>query len=444
MKSKRLYLCLLMGSGICSTPMFASGINFSGSSKSVIEIVPDKSTGLDKIYVLNDLSGVELHFESVLPQNVEWYMYSNLGAGYAIPLKNIHIDNGVSTLKSIEGNRGYIIEANGEKYCFWVVDYSAYKFCVNDVLFPEEQDCESTHIRFEGIALPIYYYTINGKQEILSRDIQVCYNNLVWDEDDLIFRQQEIIQSLQYIKEEIIITPPLFCRSAITISGDRFSEIWNDKKIFETGSYIPHSVMVKTTAEQYDINKGDNIAESAVESLGGSAPCTVRFDSFATDEVSHTEWQLSGDELFENLLYRITEASFEYTFTEEGSTYVRCVVSNEDGSCESHGEVYRIDIGTSVLNIPNVFSPDGDGINDEWKVSYSSLLDFKCWIFDRQGHQVFYTEDPSIGWDGRRGNKPIRSGVYYYIITATGSDGKNYRKSGDINVLLSKSINVRQ
>ncbi|MDE5674881.1 MAG: gliding motility-associated C-terminal domain-containing protein, partial [Muribaculaceae bacterium] len=126
------------------------------------------------------------------------------------------------------------------------------------------------------------------------------------------------------------------------------------------------------------------------------------------------------------------------------TTYVRCIVSNEDGSCEHYGDIYKIDIGNSELNIPNVFSPDGDGINDEWKVSYRSLFDFKCWIFDRQGHQVFYTEDPSIGWDGRRGNNPVRSGVYYYIITATGSDGKRYKKCGDINVLLSKSINGRQ
>lgn len=85
--------------------------------------------------------------------------------------------------------------------------------------------------------------------------------------------------------------------------------------------------------------------------------------------------------------------------------------------------------------MPNAFSPNGDGVNDEWKVAYRSLLEFNCWIFDRQGHQIYNLTSPDQGWDGKIGNKTVESGVFYYVIEAVGADGKKYKKSGDINVV---------
>ncbi len=85
--------------------------------------------------------------------------------------------------------------------------------------------------------------------------------------------------------------------------------------------------------------------------------------------------------------------------------------------------------------MPNAFSPNDDGVNDEWKVAYRSLLTFNCWIFDRQGHQICHLTSPDQGWDGKIGGKTVDSGVFYYVIEATGTDGKKYKKSGDINVV---------
>ena len=92
-------------------------------------------------------------------------------------------------------------------------------------------------------------------------------------------------------------------------------------------------------------------------------------------------------------------------------------------------------IGASDLRIPNAFSPNDDGINDIWKVGYRSLIDFKCWIFDSKGTQLYQFDDPSGGWDGKYRGKTVKPGVYYYVIQASGADGKKYKKSGDINIL---------
>jgi gliding motility-associated-like protein len=78
--------------------------------------------------------------------------------------------------------------------------------------------------------------------------------------------------------------------------------------------------------------------------------------------------------------------------------------------------------------LPNVFSPNGDGVNDIYqplRTSYVEKVSMK--IFNRWGLQVFETEDPDINWDGKvtGTNKLVSPGVYYYIC-----DVYEYRLTG--------------
>ena len=119
---------------------------------------------------------------------------------------------------------------------------------------------------------------------------------------------------------------------------------------------------------------------------------------------------------------------------------MRFVANNADGTCEFTAPVYEIYIGESQLEIPNAFSPQGSpGVNDEWKVSYKSLISYECHIYNRWGKELFSSTDPSQGWDGRQGGKYVPAGVYFYVIKAMGADGRRYEKAGDINI-----INFRQ
>jgi gliding motility-associated-like protein len=68
--------------------------------------------------------------------------------------------------------------------------------------------------------------------------------------------------------------------------------------------------------------------------------------------------------------------------------------------------------------LPNVFSPNGDGINDIYqplRTSYIERVDMR--IYNRWGIEVFQTEDPDINWDGKISNTDqlVSPGVYYYI-----------------------------
>jgi gliding motility-associated-like protein len=68
--------------------------------------------------------------------------------------------------------------------------------------------------------------------------------------------------------------------------------------------------------------------------------------------------------------------------------------------------------------VPNAFSPDGDGLNDEFKVISNSnkISSFRMYIYNRWGALVFESKDMSLGWDGEYKGKPASQGVYAYKI----------------------------
>jgi gliding motility-associated-like protein len=83
--------------------------------------------------------------------------------------------------------------------------------------------------------------------------------------------------------------------------------------------------------------------------------------------------------------------------------------------------------------IPNAFSPNGDGINDHWNITYlSSYPGCTVDLFDRYGQLVYRSTGYNTPWDGRLNGKQLAIGVYYYIINP-----KNGLKpvSGSVTIL---------
>jgi gliding motility-associated-like protein len=70
--------------------------------------------------------------------------------------------------------------------------------------------------------------------------------------------------------------------------------------------------------------------------------------------------------------------------------------------------------------IPNAFSPDGDGINDNFNISYNNnpfpISHFVLHIFNRWGEEIFQSTDITYGWDGKKNGKDCPGGVYVYKI----------------------------
>lgn len=86
------------------------------------------------------------------------------------------------------------------------------------------------------------------------------------------------------------------------------------------------------------------------------------------------------------------------------------------------------------LKIPNVFSPNGDGINDTWNIPFSNLYTkAELQIFNRFGQLIFKLTGFNKPWDGTYQGNLLPVGTYYYIINPNVSGGKT--KAGSVTIL---------
>ncbi len=401
---------------------------WSGSRLPVLKEDVASSTGLTAVYVAPGVEGLSVTYTGDGAASAQWSRFSSLGGGYAEPLST------GPSLTAIESDMGYIVEAAGRQYAFWLVDYSRHQFEVENLTESTDQFCGRVSLDVTGKGDEIAYYTVNGRRLTLSREISLDYKTLVFDNTSGTYSEKPTSEVYEYLRPVLSAPAPL-CATDFTLSGDKFLRAWREEEVFTSAVFSPHSVEAVTTAEQ-ETREADNEVMTSTGSLGGSAPCVIDFSASVTDAAIFHEWQFSRTPDFDDILLHISDLNFTHTFQEEGITYVRFYCANADASCDFYGETYEISIGASSLRCPNAFSPfNGDGVNDEWKVSYSSIISFECTIFNRSGHKIISFSDPAQGWDGKYNGKFVPAGVYYYVIRARGADGRKYELSGDINIV---------
>ena len=140
-----------------------------------------------------------------------------------------------------------------------------------------------------------------------------------------------------------------------------------------------------------------------------------------------------------------------YTFENSG-TYNIKLVSKNIGTNQTCVDTAYIDdfivVDTSFVAVPNVFTPNGDGTNDEFIVKFWSMQSIKISIFNRWGKRIHFWESSNIRgfedtymetvWDGRIGGRWASPGVYYYTVEGTGRDDEKRRAHGFFHLFTNK------
>ncbi len=129
------------------------------------------------------------------------------------------------------------------------------------------------------------------------------------------------------------------------------------------------------------------------------------------------------------------EEDTEYTFTKAGNTQI-VLYEILNGDTTRYNPI-SVSISESSLQMPNVFTPNGDGINDIYraKTGYKSIIEFKAVIFNRWGQKLYEWTDPAGGWDGKYKGKDVAEGTYFVNVTAKGADGRRFNIRRDVNLL---------
>lgn len=126
--------------------------------------------------------------------------------------------------------------------------------------------------------------------------------------------------------------------------------------------------------------------------------------------------------------------NFSHIFTEVGPNDVYVLVQNANSGCMDTVnfiiEVQGIDYTT------NVFSPNGDGINDEFIFDKNGIKAVSVEIYNRWGSLVMNWTDLDKGWDGTGSDgQDLPDAVYFYVLTAEGEDGYFYENKSSITLI---------
>lgn len=128
------------------------------------------------------------------------------------------------------------------------------------------------------------------------------------------------------------------------------------------------------------------------------------------------------------------DTTVNHLFNTEGDFPVILTATN--GFCTDTAVRYiKVDL-ISLFEVPNVFTPNGDGNNDVFTFKAINMGQITLTIFDRWGLKMFEsTETGNVKWDGKnKGGSTVTDGTYFYIIKATGLDGTDYDLKGSVNV----------
>lgn len=128
-----------------------------------------------------------------------------------------------------------------------------------------------------------------------------------------------------------------------------------------------------------------------------------------------------------------TSSSIQATFpAQPGEHPILLVVQTAEGCVDTVRSVVVVR-RSGAIDMPNVFSPNGDDRNDRFVPLGSIGVQGTLEVYNRWGQLVFATDAIAHGWDGHGDGGPVPDGTYYYVITP--ADPRNERTTGHVTLL---------
>ena len=201
-----------------------------GGIYNIYEYVPETSTGIKNVYILygdNNLS-IEYNIDSNNYSKIEFFKYNN-SAIEGERIESTIIGNIVSVNNPTSGY-GYFLELDGIRTSYiWVINYKEYEISMNSLTYNNElSDCDYTKLIFDRDAVNITFNSINGRQNIIPRYVEITYDNIKPNEENFDFETFQVKE--QIIANKEISLPSVYVNTVASITGDQFLKYWKISK----------------------------------------------------------------------------------------------------------------------------------------------------------------------------------------------------------------------
>lgn len=438
MHRKLLTITFLFLAGIMSAQVTVTQGNY-------IDVTPQSNAEVKAVYMFSDISEAELTTSLTNPR---WYAVPDTLAGDELSNQaSFYPEAGKTYMAAGDEDTVFVAVLelmHGTLASISVADNAGAVCIAGQGNTPYDYICQCKYVtlNIEG-SFEDYVYTKphDRGHGTIVREGKIGYNTLYFNGMEWQDTIREV--ELAYLDAQVTVDAPLR-DTEFWIVADQFARRLGAEPdsvvTAETYNTVAIDFAPKMVVSLRDARNEMQSPDLLTVTTGASGPVEIEFRAYPTPNVLYFDWQIwykegSADS---TLVAKRSDEIHRYTFTRAGNEtkgqyVVICSVSND--VCDSLTKSMTVFVNTSDLQVPNVFTPNGDGQNDEFRVAYKSLVEFECVIFNRWGRKIYQWSDPSKGWDGTINGKDAAPGTYFYIINAKGTDGRKWKKSGDINLI---------
>ncbi|WP_339738033.1 gliding motility-associated C-terminal domain-containing protein [uncultured Sunxiuqinia sp.] len=355
----------------------------------------------------------------------EWTRY-NPATGSFDPFLSDNSGASTSTISNLESGAYRVEVTSGvttETYTAWVMN-SWYTATAEIV----ESTCDYFQIQAEFEEAPLIYYDLTtGDERQVFKDVKTR-----WTADG---NQVAAVLSPQ------IFSPPARDTEYTLMVYDRFE------------CQVIVSVLYQSVVTE---------ASFTASPIEGEAPLEVSFTSTSLNADQY-EWFFfrDRDEMIlegqdvgvvqDSILQTAIDPNPVFIYENSGTYQVKLVTAKFSNDLACRDTFYLPDFivaQTSLVEVPNVFTPNGDGVNDEFIIKYQSVRSINVQIFNRWGKKIHSWENNNVqgfdetvsesAWDGKIGGRYASPGVYYYVVQAKGRDDQTRNAHGFFHLFREK------
>ena len=222
--------------------------------------------------------------------------------------------------------------------------------------------------------------------------------------------------------------------ATLTVTGGQSPYSWSNT--VNTGSVVTtnggtvsvsYSNICGTSTQSINVSVVSINANITANPMVGVKPLTVDFNNNSIGATSYL-WD------FGNSFSATTQSVSAQTYTAAGIYVVYLFTTN--GTCSAADSlIITVQEEAPYLVIPNVFTPNGDGTNELFKIKGFNIVEFNCVIFNRWGIKLFEWNDIKTGWDGKIESKEAVDGIYFFIIQAKDINLKDVKAQGTFSLI---------
>ena len=158
--------------------------------------------------------------------------------------------------------------------------------------------------------------------------------------------------------------------------------------------------------------------------------------SFTDNSIGASSWNWDFGDALDTLNNTSSLTDPSHAYAESGTYCVTLAISNNAGCVDTNQLCFVINPEITFY-IPNTFSPNGDGINDEFFAKGENIFEFEMSIYDRWGDRIFAAKDINEHWNGKanKGTKVAQQDVYVYVVSFIDNKNESYHYTGNVTIV---------